>query len=210
MLVSWHHLDWMQDLVKRGALHEESFRMYAASDIDAYHARMRSAFDYLATIIWGGAENRELVKKFRSFNDLVKWIKEKRHVGGIGPVAEFIASRTEWFRGLRKVRDTSIHHGGFTLVFPMEEVGFMSLQPGSLFTAPASVLPKEVMCNDNVVDFRKYAVVHLCWFIELAEEGMHALLHRWKVQPDANTRATGGGVEMLRLWADALAGKLRA
>lgn len=202
ILVSWHRIDWMQSLLREKHIREDAFRLYVASDIDQFHVRMRSALDYLATLVWGAASDPGKIKKFRSFRALVEWIRKNpdKHEH-LGPLADDAARASEWFYGLRKIRDMTVHEGGFTLVFPIEEViGFMVLQPGSGFRVPESVLPTEVMYNENVVNFRKYAAVHLCWLLSLGETIVGRLLSRWNTGVDPGIHASGGGVDMLNVW----------
>jgi len=202
ILVSWHRLDWMKSLASRGQLSEDAFAMYAASDIDLFHVRMRSAFDYLSTLVWGSARKRGSLGGNRSFRKLIEWLeKNESRRDVVGPLFDVVLDASDWFRGLRDIRDITVHAGGFSLVFPTEDaIGFMTLQPGSGTQVPKSVVPDEVMWNRNVVDFRKYACVHLCWLLHLVETVTQELLERWRTRFDAESRASGGGVEMLRAW----------
>ena len=203
VLTSWHRLDWMKSLVVAGTLTDEAFGCYAACDIGAFHVRMRSAFDYLATLAWGAAQDRNGVGGSRSFSDLIKWLRKNgTRKAAFGPLYDTLFNAADWFEGLRGLRDLTVHQGGFTLVFPSPDaIGFRTLRMGANFTLRESTLPSEVMCNDNIVDFRKYGCLHLCRLISLSETVMKELLNQWDMNPAPNARCSGGAVEMLPKWA---------
>lgn len=209
ILVSWHRLDWSDKMHKQGVLDDPTFMLYAASDIDLFHVRLRSAFDYLAIVAWGTASRRGTVARSDKFSALVDWLeKNPTRRKDLGVASELLLDHAAWFRDLRDLRDTVIHRRGITLVFPGAGIGFMLLQPGGGYRVPQTIAPAIVKAGDNVIDFRRYACAHLCWFLNLAEEVSELLRERWTLTRMPGTRSAGGGVEMLRAWVASLGAAL--
>lgn len=201
ILVSWHRLDWVKRLHAQKAIDDPTFMLYAASDIDLFHVRLRSAFDYLAPVGWGTAVRRECVGGKKSFEDLVTWAEENSgRLELLGPAAVLLLDHEKWFRGLRELRDFMVHNRGFTLVLPGDGIGFMTIRHGGGVPDFEACLPPGVMQSAGVADFRRYACAHLCWFIHLAEQLATLLQERWELAPKLEIRHGGGGVETFRSW----------
>lgn len=196
ILLLWSRLDWMDNMLREGKLTEEAFCLFTATDIDQFHVRLRSAFDYLAQIARACAARPFEMPGGGSYNSLVKWLEANpsRHAK-LGDVATLVTGTREWFFGLKEMREVMVHHGGFTLVFPGDRIGFMVLKPGMGFRPRPSTVPPLVMQNENVVDFERYAVAHTCWFVDLAESLMQLLVARWNIPRLDGVRSAGGAIE---------------
>lgn len=150
-------LEWQNTMRKTKNLSDGRWMSYAGYDIDRFHLEIRSIFDYIAEIIMKVSDNPKNIRgEGRSFNKLKKWLAKDNGKNSqiLGNDLAVLVLSADWFDDIKKVRDESVHNGGFTAVFPEGEMILFQVLKGyeSLVSIP------EVMYNDNVVNFEPYVV----------------------------------------------------
>ncbi len=197
-------LDWMLDCVRAEQLHEHRWMEFAASDIDMFHVELRSAFDHVARILNTVAERPDEVPH-RSFHGLVEWLEnDSTREGMLGPrVAALVTANAEWFMRMKNVREESLHHGGFTLVFPEKEKILFQIYSSKRHPF---VHEPDLMFNENVVDFERYAVVCISRLCALLGGLAALLLDRFSLLPATEVRAYHSGLDTFARWARSFLG----
>jgi hypothetical protein len=198
-----YKLDSFKFLWESGGLTDGEWRMFAASDIDLFHFSIRSAFDSIAKLIVKASGSPGQAPK-DSFNALRKWIlkyPDRRTKFG-EDLAEVILA-CEWFDPLRDIRDDIVHESAKNLTF--QEPGkilFMLLPPHN-----AHHFIREVMFNENVVDFELYAGFYYGYLISFLEEVASIIIERLRLSgPEILTRTSHSGLRVLLEWMNRLIG----
>lgn len=152
--IVWRLL-WEKRLQASEELDDSRWRIFAGLDIDLFHVEFRSLFDYLGRLVSVASDSPGVRDK--SFEKLRRWLQVEMHRVQFGnDLAESVLACT-WFGELRRIRDTALHSGGFSLVFPhADKILFQCYS-----THHAQVSYPEVMWNRNVADFELYAGLHL-------------------------------------------------
>lgn len=150
--------EWMKSLHAAGEIDQGQWMYFAATEIDFFHVRFRSLLDHLAALLSRCATRPQTVPE--KFFDLKKFLdnpKKKQLFGSLADDVLGLLNDAGWAEDVRTVRDSIVHFGADTLVFPDEhDILFQVHRRQSRL-----VLLDRVMHNENIVDFRKYAALTL-------------------------------------------------
>lgn len=187
-------LKWQKDLWNRGELNDSLWMSFAASDIDLFHVEFRSIFDYLAKII-SLISDSPGQSRGKSFEKLKGWLaKSSNNSKKLGEDLAQLVRSCAWFDELRRVRDSIIHKGGFTLVFPEKDKILFQLINGK-------ILGPEIMFNENVVNFELYAGLYIGYLIAYLEEVSQLVYKRLNLQRiGSNAQSYHPGLQVVRDW----------
>lgn len=195
LLTILQRLAWYTDLRGSGQLAEEMMMRFAAADVDIFHVEYRSLFDHVANVL------RQLSaapgQTPSSFHKQMEWLKNPTNRSRFGETAAEFVKSCDWFMPMCNIRNTIIHRGGFTIVFPQQELSFQIYLEGQ-----KRVLLEGVMANENVVDFRQYAGVYVGYLLTyLAELGRLILCHHGLTKrPAGSDKLYHPGLHVLRMW----------
>lgn len=191
-------LDWQKTLFSKHELDKELWMMFAACDVDLFHVTIRSIFDYVAKI--AACLSAKQGQTPDSFEKLRNWLmKSDSNVQKIGEDLAVSIISCEWFSGLKEVRDSIIHRGGNTLVFPMKDQICFQVHEG----LTRKILIPAVMSNKNVVNFELYAgllTAYLIAFLEEVSEIVYRRINLKKIGWDAKSYHSGLGI--IRNWIE--------
>ena len=86
-------------------------------DIELFHIKIRSIFDYIAKIIQRASDFPDQVPD-KSFQDIKEWLEKKEENKiKLGPELADLFSQCEWFPYIQETRDWDIHRGAEAAVF---------------------------------------------------------------------------------------------
>lgn len=165
----FQRLEWQKGLWDSGDLAQRLWMNYASADIHLYHFEMRSIFDYLAVLLVKLAKHPEQVRSHTqpSFNKIKKWLLKEddidRKTENLGLDFVRLIVACDWFDDIRDVRDLLIHHGGSSIVFPEKGRILFRIYSGSW---KPKIFIKEVMYNENVVDFELYGPLYFSYLLD--------------------------------------------
>jgi len=165
----FQRLEWQKELWDSGDLEEGLWMNYASADIHLYHFEMRSIFDYLAVLLVKLAKHPKQVRGHTrpSFTKIKNWLLKEdnidRKTENLGLDFAKLVMACDWFDDIRDVRDLLIHHGGGSIVFP--EKGRILFQIYGESWKP-KIFIKEVMDNENVVDFELYGSLYFSYLLD--------------------------------------------
>ena len=196
-------LDWQHQLKREGKLSDDQWMSFAAADIDHFHVEFRSLFDYLALLLKHLADEPNQVIQ-GSFEELRNWLKKspgnRRRFGD--DLAKLVV-QCDWFSDLRAVRDTTVHRGGFTIVFPDQDRILFQVQDQGRRVVQS---PDVVMWTPNVVKFELYAGFYSAKLLDFLEALAKVLEPRVNVEPIlSRTRSYHPGFGVVKTWISELA-----
>lgn len=170
---------------------------YAAADIDLFHVEMRSIFDYIARALVEVSNSSGKVID-GSFEKLRKWIDKKPdNERRLGEEAARSVRSCDWFEEMRAVRDSIVHRGGVTFVFP--EKGRILFQVSKGYEDKISL--KKVMANENVADFELYAGLYIGYLITYLEEVAELIHSRLGIsESESNPKSYHLGLRVVNEW----------
>ena len=160
-------INWQFYLWKNSNLVLDSWMAYAKIDIEVFHIKIRSIFDYLAKIIQRVSDSPEQVPD-KSFNTLLKWLeKSDDNIKKLGADLSDLFTLSEFFTHVKDVRDGDLHRGGETLVYPnTDRIVFQIYKKGY----ERIVQIPEIMFNENIVYFDLYAGIYMGYLIAFLED----------------------------------------
>lgn len=163
-------IEWTLGQVNKGELHEHAWMAFTALDVEHFHVELRSAFDYLARIVIAQSAQPGQTPK-GSYNLLSKWatknfVRAARLLGD--DLARSVAESRKLFLDRKRIRELVVHSGARSLVFPPAEgVLFQVYARGLQFNLLKDL--GDLMHNENVVNFKRYASSTLLQFWALVE-----------------------------------------
>lgn len=169
-------------------LEETLWIQFGACNIDLFHVEFRSVSDYLAKVIDAVSDSPGQVP--HSFEKLKNWVIKTHNTQRLGKDLAKVVLSCEWFDDLRMVRDSIVHKGGFTLVFPVRDRILFQVHEGR----HRKVLIPEIMFNENVADFELYAGLYfgyLVAYLEKVSELIDKRLDLKKIGSDAKSYHSG-------------------
>jgi hypothetical protein len=189
-------LNWQKDLVVSKELNKYLWMYFAAADINMFHVTFRSTFDYTAKFI-----NFLHVKPGQipdTFDKLKNWaFKSESNTQKLGEDIIGLLQSCDWFNGLRSIRNSIVHNGGSTLVFPIE--GRICFQVHDNYKN--KILIPEIMFNENVVDFELYAGLFLSYLMVFLEDLSQITKNRINISAiGANAKSYHSGLQVTRNW----------
>lgn len=193
-------LDWQKSLIANGEIDDLLGSTFVACDINLFHVQFRSLFDYLARVISLISDNPGQVPS-NSFEELYNWVRRSesnsRRIGE--DLAQIVAS-CDWFKDLREIRNSIVHWGGETFVFPENNRILFQVYNG--FRHNQIHVP-EIMFNENIVDFELYGGLLIGYLIAYLEN--ISLVVRRKIdvkQLGGNVKSYHGGLPVIRHWIE--------
>jgi len=167
----FQRLEWQKNLWDKGNLEDGLWMNYASADIHLYHFEMRSIFDYLAKLLVNFAKHKEQVRSNDrpSFSKIRNWLLNKNNIlnennaKNLGKDFAALVVACDWFDDIKDVRDLLIHHGGQTIVFlEKEKILFQTYKE----SWKPKIFIKEIMYNDNIVDFELYGSLYFSYLVD--------------------------------------------
>lgn len=191
-------LDFQRRLAKE--LDDGLWFQFSRQDVEFFFLIIRSALDHVAGFVVSAAKTPQWVEK-SSFDDLRMECRRDKAVEVLGDDWVRLVRSCNWFDDLRAWRVSLAHHGAMTLTFfDAETIPFQIHHGGD-----RKVSVPEIMYNELVVDFTRFAALYMSYLICLLEDMVEIgrrYLDIGRIQP-AHLHA-GGGVEVLRIWSDRL------
>jgi hypothetical protein len=195
--------EWMKERHKSGHLEDMEWMDYAATEVDLFHVRIRSLLDHLAALLSRCSNHpRGMRLKFFDLKTHLQVPRKRKLFGHLGEDIHLVLQRTAWAEDLRQVRDDIVHRGADTLVFPdHNDILFQVHQREKRL-----VLLHDVMHNEHIVDFRKYAALTLGTLLNLREELAPILIEGLQMPRDERNQGWNrhGGLALLREWLQPL------
>ncbi len=189
-------LAWQKKLWTQNKLNNGLWMQFAAADIDLFHVEFRSIFDYLAMVI-NTISDKPGEVPLSSFRKLRQWAAEPGNAKRLGTDLTKVVSSCVWFDDFRKTRDSIIHSGGFTIVFPKRGKILFQVHEG----IDRKILIEEIMFNQNVADFQLYAGLYFGYLIAYLEEISKLTYKRLNLNTSGrDARSYHQGLQVLRDW----------
>jgi len=136
-------------------------------DIELFHIKIRSIFDYIAKIIQRASDLPEQVPD-KSFQDIKEWLeKNEENKIKLGPELADLFSHCEWFAYIKETRDWDIHRGAEAAVFLNQDRIVFQIYRSTL---EKSVDISEIMYNENIAFFDFYAGLYTGYLLAFLEE----------------------------------------
>lgn len=203
LLATATRLEWQKSLWSKKQIDYGAWFKFAALDIDLFHVKFRSIFDYFAKTIRNVSDNPEQVKR-KSFATMKNWLKRSENIQRLGEDLAQLVLSCEWFDILKEVRESTVHKGGFTVVFPIENRILFQVHEGLI----RKVLFPEIMFNKNVVDFELYAGLYYGYLISYLEEVSEAIDKRLNLKkPGKRARTIYEELPVIYKWIQKVASK---
>lgn len=191
-------LDWQMSYLKRGELDQVLWMNFTACDIDIFHVEIRSFFDSLAKAISLVSDNPDNVPN-RSFHKLKEWVEKNKNETIIGIDLAAIIRSCDWFDDLKEIRESLIHHGGYTMVFLVPDRITFQIQKGW----KNKVFIPEIMYNKNIVDFELYAGLYIGYLMAYLEEISEIFDKRLNLQKLGSTgKSYHPGLKVIQNWIE--------
>jgi hypothetical protein len=148
-------VDWVSLLFTQNVLNEMQYMRFIQTDLDSFLIEIRSIFDYISKILTILSQNPKQVRgEGESFNKLFNWLsKKKTNLGIFGEDLGNLVLCCDWFYDIKDLRDDKTHRGANTLIFPNKNEILFQVYKGW----EKQVEVNEIMFNENVVNFRRYA-----------------------------------------------------
>jgi hypothetical protein len=193
-------LDWQKRATSEGKIDDLLSSSFAACDINLFHVQFRSLFDYLAKVINLISDKPGQVPS-DSFEQLYNWVERvESNRQRIGDDLARIVASCDWFKDLRGVRNSIVHFGGETVVFPETDRILFQVYDG--FRNRHIHFP-EIMFNENIVDFELYSGLLIGYLITCLEEVSLAIRRRLDVKHfGGDVRSYHGGLPVIRNWIE--------
>lgn len=200
-------IEWTLAQVNAGALPEHAWMEFTALDVEHFHVELRSAFDYLARIVIAQSAQPGQTPK-GSYSLLSKWaanniVRARRLLGH--DLAQSVADSRKLFLDRKRVRELVVHSGARSLVFPPAEgILFQVYAHGLQFNLLKEL--GDLMHNENVVNFKRYASSTLLQFWALVEAVSVQTFSRYalpQVGLGDGAMSYHGGLAVLRDWGHA-------
>jgi hypothetical protein len=197
-----HRLDWFREqAIKEKAL-DNMWLPYASVDIEHFHIEFRSVMNYAAEIISNASGKPGQIPV--SFRKLFKWVKENSgNRKRIGEGLAVIVESASWFPAIRGVRDSLLHLGSFTLIFgsPKDGILFQVVMNGSTDL----IYHKQLMLNNNVVYFERYAAIYLAYLFCFLESLSGVLYKALNIDRTGdNAKCSSPGFHIVSRWMEEL------
>jgi len=181
---------------------------FTATDIDHFHVELRSIFDYLVQFMGYICDKRGQTPN--SFHELRNWLeKSEGNKKRFGKDLTKITIECDWFKEIRSIRDTNIHEGGWSLVFPEENRILFQTSKHLYFP---KVKCQAIMFNKEVADFELYAGRYLTLMLCFLEHLAKITCRRLGIDIDSyglRSKSYHPGYAIIKAWIGKLAKKLK-
>jgi hypothetical protein len=168
LLTMLHQADWQKKMVIDHHLDPYYNMLYGGVLADAFLTRYRSPYDTIAKTF------KEIAKHPAYAPTLFSLLRKKcRKVNNVKIYGENLAHLIEscdWFDQTKKVRDGIVHGNFNTSGFMHARILFQVTKRDKNKGFVNLINFREVMINENLVDFELYAAVHVAfalWFLEV-------------------------------------------
>lgn len=191
-------LDFQRRLDKE--LDDGLWFQFSRQDVEFFFLVMRSALDHAAAVIVSSAKSSQW-NRMSSFDSLRTACADDKAIDVLGEDWVQLVRACEWFDDLRTWRTMLAHQGGMALTFfDAETIPFQIHQQHE-----HKVNVPEVMYNEMVVDFARFAALYMSYLLCLLDDMTRVSLRYLDIGalPQAAIHA-GGGVETFKLWSDRL------
>lgn len=189
-------LNWEKKLWSQEKLDVGLWMTFAKCDIDLFHVEFRSVFDYLAKIIKRISDFPDQVKD-GSFTELRNWVIKPGNDQKIGKDLAQLVNSCYWFENIKEIRESIVHRGGFTIVFPEKNRILFQVYRG----IDKNILLPEIMYNENVVDFELYAGLYFGYMLSYLEEFSEIVYNRLNLKRYCmQARSIHSGLSIISDW----------
>lgn len=196
--------EWQKRMAKSGQLDHMSWLFFATLDVEHFYVALRSLFDHLAGVCDAVATKKNQCPT--SFSTLWLWCGEmpERAERLLGADLVSLVRACDWFESARDTRDGIVHFGALTLAFPSFETVSFKVYAGQR----SSVVPDELMTNENIADFELFMAWTLGNLGLLMDRLGSLVLMRIAEREQLHTRVTRPGFATLCVYLDRLAVRL--
>lgn len=194
-------LVWQKDLWLHEKIDDVLWIEFGSCDIDLFYVKYRAIFDHIAKIIQCISDKPGQVPG-NSFRELRNWIEKEEGNNSLKvgrELAELLKS-CDWFHDLRAVRDSIIHRGGRTILFPHREK--ILFQVDEQFKN--KICMQEIMFNNYIVDFELYSGIYMGYLLFFLEEMAEVTYKRSNICRNSfgNARSYHAGLRLIRNWIE--------
>lgn len=205
-------MDWFRDIAIQDNWcdrHPFQWSLYTGLDIQQFHVELRSILDYAATILVKLADKPEQVRGNDSFEKLSQWSEaEPSAENKLGNQVSAVIRSGCWYKNIRQIRDNIVHYGANAFVFGEPTKGIL-FQVSKHFINQINI--RELMWNENVVDFELYAGLYFARLLELLEKLGNLISGR--IPPNyvtSGVEANYDGLDVYANWINRLIEKIQA
>jgi hypothetical protein len=138
---------------------------YATCDVDLFFVTIRSIFDYLAQVSKHLAVKPKQTRS-SSFSKLRNFVSSPSGSNRVGEKLSRVIISCDWFSDLCDLRDSIVHRGAHTFIFPDTRNIMFQIDEG---LRNQIVIP-EIMENDNIVIFELYAGMIMGYLLSFFED----------------------------------------
>ena len=189
-------VDWQKQLRSQGKLNEMLWMQFTQTNIDFFHIEFRSIFDYLAKILRLISKKPDQIRD-KSFEKMRNWVIKEGNSTKLGEDLSSFVLSCNWFVDMKRIRESIVHHGGYTLVFP--EKGRVLFQVYKGINKMVSL--KEIMFNENVADFELYAGLYFGYLLAYLEEFAKLVRKHLELEVlGGNPKSYHSGLRVMHSW----------
>ncbi|HEY4673521.1 MAG TPA: hypothetical protein VIH03_05085 [Nitrososphaerales archaeon] len=193
-------LEWHKGLYAKNQLSDGIWMAFAGCDINTFYIEMRSILDYAAKIIREISDKPGQVRN-GSFEQLSNWTNNPKSHDKLGKELVSLIQYCSWFEEIKNIRDGLVHQGNRPLVFIDKKEILFQVYKGLL----QSIRIPEIMFNENVVNFERYAGLYLAYLIDYLEKLSEIAYKKLNLKKSpVNARSYNLGVEIVRSWINNL------
>jgi hypothetical protein len=203
-------VDWQTRLARKKELPEAYWQRFVACDVELFHVVLRSVFDHIAGI--AGAIAARPGRMPPTFEKLRNWlIGKEANAVRLGPEIANVILACDWFPDARTVRDSIVHQGGLTFVFPLSLGVCFQVFQGTGTKVHFPELVREGNGEEAIIDFELYAGTLFGYLLVFLESIAPLILRGSRAAAVGSPLVLQhAGVRVMRTWierADLLSGK---
>jgi len=177
---------------------EEAWVYFTSLDIEYFIISMRMVFDQVARAL--GIHSPKPGQVTPRFSRLREFVNTDRATKLLAPETIAFVRRCDWFDAVKAWRDLLVHRDGWTLAVIVP--GTIAFQINEHFAGRVQV--RELMYNENVVDFRRFAALLLSYLLTDLEALSGIVRQQTGVTLRHRGANAGMGVEVVAEWTQLL------
>lgn len=204
--IACEKISWERDLHFNRKIDDSQYKAYAGCDIEYFHMVFKTTFDRLLPIINKISDSPGQIP-LNSFNSFLNdWITNPNNKIRLGEsLLNVVLKYFSWFNEIKEIRDPIVHPEDIliTQIFIDEkERNRILFQVDEGFKHKIS--KSEVMYNDNVVDFEKYAGLYFGYLISSLERLSYYIFDKFNIQKNLIGIQHGGFWPIVKKWIEQL------
>jgi hypothetical protein len=205
-------MNWFRNIAIRSNWYNQqplTWSSYTGLDIQEFHFEFRSILDYVSAILVKLSDKSGQVKGENSFRELYQWLEsETTAENKLGTQISAIIRAGYWYDDIRQIRDNIIHYGADAFVFGTPKDGIL-FQVSKKNINQINI--KELMWNDNIVDFELYAGLYFARMLVLLDKLGKLIISKIPKQYiSSSVKANYDGLSVYARWINRLVEKINS